>query len=171
MRGVLVVLALSVSPVAADHPMVAAPGCTFEWRGTGGYVERATSHGAVAFPLIAFSRADLAGGAPQPWIPFCGAACASAQGRAAIASLFPLEVGGSATVSVDGGVLSFVVAERAVVAPLGVAAFRVDTYASGTGPAISSWWSETLGWIVRYRQGSFEKTVVRTACPDPEAGS
>jgi len=159
---------MMVPGLAQAWPTHVAPeGCRFFWEGTGGYREIATSHGPEEFPLILFSRDDWGPGA-HPFVPFCGIDCLSAEGAAAMMSLWPLEVGKAARIAVEDNVLTMRVAARGAVAPLEVDAFHIVTTVPGEDE-FHSWWSVELGWIVRYSQDGFDKVVVAHDCPNPSS--
>ena len=159
---------LLAKPLAAlDWPMYVAPkGCVIRWTGPNSYQEVARSEGRSQFPMILFSREDW-GPRVYPFLPLCGDACFEGEGRDLLHSLFPLEEGKQVTFDYSGSSIRLEVTSKDMMPKLGnSAAYRVE-YWQDDIYQFSSWWSEHYGWIVKYQNANFEKSVHAVSCEIP----
>lgn len=145
---------------------VAPKGCEIKWTGPNGYHEIAKSQGLAQFPMILFSREDW-GEKTYPFLPLCGEACYHGEGRDKLFDLFPLQENTQIQFQYAGSMISLVVNGKEKMPLLNdTQAYRVDALIDGIYQN-SSWWSETVGWIVKYKDANFEKSVYSVRCETP----
>jgi len=152
---------------------IAAKGCEFEWRGPSEYFEIARSLGAGVFPEIGFSRHDY-GFRPMSYTPICGSFCISTTARKQFHAFFPLKAG--KTIEIAHGNINVVLEVKSLTRLATSPDFKsfevLTTVKLGENvhSKYTSWWSDEAGWILGYKDETFEKWVVAVNCSTPLLG-